>query len=192
MHLSEGILSTPIVATTTVGALALTGIMVKRLPYEKIPLVAMMSSAFFVASSFHIPLAGASVHLVLNGVLGAILGSYSVVAIALGLLLQFAFFAHGGLTSLGANILIFSLPALMVSWMIQRKNMLLLSLSGFVGIAGSAFLLSFLLFLCGKEFIQAAQIIFLSHIPVMIAEGIITIVLFRQIQRIKPELLIHV
>ena len=46
-------------------------------PQQKIPRASLFTAAFFVASLIHIPLPPASIHLVLNGIMGAILGYYS-------------------------------------------------------------------------------------------------------------------
>ena len=70
MHISEGILSAQVLvsgaALTTVG----TAIGLRKLDYDRIPQVAVLSAAFFVTSLVHIPIGPASVHLILNGLMG--------------------------------------------------------------------------------------------------------------------------
>jgi cobalt/nickel transport system permease protein len=80
---------------------------------EEIPRTALMTAAFFVASLIHVPLPGSSVHLLLNGLLGAVLGRRAALAIPIGLFLQMALFQHGGWTTLGINSVIMGLPALL-------------------------------------------------------------------------------
>lgn len=77
-----------------------------------LPKAALLTAAFFVASLIHIPVPPLSIHLVLNGFLGILLGFYALPAIVVGLFLQAVMFGHGGLTSLGVNALIMGLPAL--------------------------------------------------------------------------------
>ena len=57
------------------GGLAAAGVAyaLKKMDYDRIPQVAIMSSAFFVASLIHVPSGPASVHLVLNGLTGLVL-----------------------------------------------------------------------------------------------------------------------
>jgi cobalt/nickel transport system permease protein len=74
MHISEGILSAPVLiggAALTAGG---TGVALKQLKNEDIPKVGVLSAAFFVAGLIHVPIGVASVHLVLNGLVGIILG----------------------------------------------------------------------------------------------------------------------
>ena len=74
MHISEGILSAPVLICS--GAIAAAGTIngLKKVDYEHIMPTALLSSTFFVASLIHVPLGPGSVHLVLNGLLGIILG----------------------------------------------------------------------------------------------------------------------
>ncbi|MEN8447025.1 MAG: CbiM family transporter, partial [Cyanobacteria bacterium J06555_13] len=69
----------------------------------KVPKAALLTAAFFVASSIYIPIPPASVHLLLNGLLGVILGYFSFPAILIGLFFQALIVGHGGWTSLGVN-----------------------------------------------------------------------------------------
>ena len=74
MHISEGVLSAPVLAGGWVLAAAGTAIGLKRLDYDRLMTVAILAAAFFVASLVHVPIGPASVHLILNGLLGVILG----------------------------------------------------------------------------------------------------------------------
>ena len=75
----------------------------KKLRNEDIPKVGVLSAGFFVAGLIHVPIGFASVHLVLNGLVGIILGWLSFPAIFVGLLLQSIMFQYGGITALGVN-----------------------------------------------------------------------------------------
>jgi len=106
-----------------IGGFILTGLLMWlgawRIRDEEIPRVAIMTSAFFVASQIHVPLPVGTAHLLLNGLLGVVLGPRALLAIPLGLFLQMALFGHGGWTTLGVNSCIMSLPALL-AWLLFR------------------------------------------------------------------------
>ena len=70
------------------------------------------TAAFFVASQVHFPVGPVSAHLLLNGVAGVVLGRRAPVALTVGLTLQALLFAHGDLTSLGVNAVVYCAPAL--------------------------------------------------------------------------------
>ena len=82
MHISEGVLSLPILAGGAACALAGLGYSLKKLPWRRIMSVGILSAAFFVATLVHIPLGPGSVHLIMNGLLGAVLGWAAFPAIA--------------------------------------------------------------------------------------------------------------
>ena len=106
VHIPDGNVLTPL---WLIGGYLLAGILVVmgswRIQDEEIPQVALLTAAFFVASLMHVPVPGlpSSAHLLLNGLLGVVLGRRAALAIAMGLLLQAVLLQHGGLTTLGVN-----------------------------------------------------------------------------------------
>ncbi|MEM6447040.1 MAG: energy-coupling factor ABC transporter permease, partial [Cyanobacteria bacterium P01_D01_bin.123] len=105
MHVPDGFLPLPIIlgGYATTGALTWLSLRhIDRLPNPQaaIPRASLLTAAFFVASWIHIPVPPASVHLVLNGLLGTILGYFAIPAIAIGLFFQAIMFNHGGLSTL--------------------------------------------------------------------------------------------
>ncbi|MFL5242803.1 MAG: CbiM family transporter [Gemmataceae bacterium] len=109
-----------------------------RIRDEEIPRVAILASAFFVASQIHVRLPVTSAHLLLNGLLGVILGRRALLAIPVGLFMQMALFSHGGWTTLGLNACIMGLPALLACLVfegIRRTPLLTRSWFRFVLIA---------------------------------------------------------
>jgi cobalt/nickel transport system permease protein len=113
VHISDGVLSWPWLAGgfAVAGALAVLGAW--RIQDEEIPQVALLTAAFFVASLVHVRVGPTSVHLLLNGLVGVVLGRRAALAIPLGLFLQAALIGHGGFTTLGVNSCILVLPALL-------------------------------------------------------------------------------
>lgn len=114
VHISDGILSAPWQAAGFAGAAVLIVLGMWRIRDEEIPRIALLTAAFFVASSIHVPVGNVtSVHLLLNGLVGVVLGRRAGLAVAVGLLLQVALLQHGGWLTLGVNTCIMGLPALL-------------------------------------------------------------------------------
>jgi cobalt/nickel transport system permease protein len=197
MHISEGVLSAPVLAIGA--ALAAAGISVglKKMDYEKIPRVAVLSSAFFVASLIHVPIGPSNAHLVVNGINGLLLGWLCFPSIVVALVLQAILFQFGGITVLGINTVNMALPAVICYYLFSRlvnRKQGPLSLAsafacGFVAVFLSGILVALCLVFTEKSFISVAQLIVLAHLPVMIIEGIITLFCVAFLARVKPELL---
>ena len=67
MHIVDGALTAPILATGAAAAVAGVAVGLRKLDYDRMPQVAVLSAAFFVASYIHLPVGFTSVHLILNG-----------------------------------------------------------------------------------------------------------------------------
>jgi cobalt/nickel transport system permease protein len=83
-----------------------------RVRDEDIPRIGLLTAAFFVTSEIRVDVGPTSVHLLLSALVGIVLGSRAVIAVAIGLFLQKVLLGHGGFTSLGLNCVIIALPAL--------------------------------------------------------------------------------
>ena len=103
MHIAEGVLSAPVLITGAVVAAGAVAYGLKKLDPRQVMMAAILGAAFFVASLIHIPVGPSSVHLLLNGLLGVLLGWSAVPVIFVGLLLQAIVYGFGGLTVLGVN-----------------------------------------------------------------------------------------
>lgn len=197
MHISEGVLSAPVLISGAVLAAAGSGIGLKKLDYDRLPQVAVLSAGFFIASMVHVPLGPTSVHLVLNGLLGIFLGWVSFPAILVGLLLQAVLFQFGGLTSLGVNTIIMAMPAILCyalwgAWVRSEKRAISATASflcGFSGILFGSLFLALALAFTGEAFLAVSKLAVLSHVPVMVIEGLITTFCVQFIKRVKPEML---
>lgn len=207
MHISDGVLPGQICVLAYAITGGVTWFTLRRInrtsvPHEEMPKAAMLTAAFFVGSSLPIPIPPVSVHLVLNGLLGALLGWYAWPAIVVGLLLQALLLGHGGLTTLGLNALQIGLPALVAFGFFELRHRLLRGvsdsirfklfafISGMLGLGLSVFLLM-LAFLAGFEVASEQQpimLILLAHIPLMLIEGYFTLMLASFLRRIKPEI----
>ena len=197
MHISEGVLSAPVLASGIALTAACTTVGLKKLDYDRIPQVAILSATFFIASLVHVPLGPANVHLILNGLMGVFLGWVAFPAIMVGLILQALLFQYGGLTSLGVNTVIMAFPAVVCFYTFKegiksRKtavSMLSSFLCGLVGILLSGLLLALSLVFTGEHFIGIAKLVVIAHLPVMVIEGLITTLVVKFLKRVKPEML---
>ncbi|MGO9571632.1 MAG: cobalt transporter CbiM [Desulfomonilaceae bacterium] len=197
MHISEGVLSAPVLATGAVLSLAGVAIGLRKMDYDKLPEVGVLSSVFFVASLIHVPIGPAAAHLVLSGICGLILGWMAFPAILVGLVLQALLFQFGGLTTLGINTFNMAFPAVLAGFacgrFIQSPSAVARGVAEFVAGAGaifcSAILVAASLVATGEPFYAAARFIVLVHVPVMVTEGIITIFIIEFVRRVRPEML---
>ncbi len=196
MHISEGILSGQVLSAGAVIAVAGTGIGLKKIDYDKIVHVAILASAFFVASLIHINIGPASVHLILNGILGLLLGFAAIPAILTALLLQSVLFQFGGLTALGVNVVIMAFPAVLVHYLFlpllgksSKLNFTAGFLAGFFSILFSSLLLGVALWFTDKNFFETSLAIIMTYIPVMLIEGVITGFCVTFLLKVYPEII---
>jgi len=195
MHISEGILSAPVLISGAALTAAGTFIGLKKLDLDRIIEVSMLTATFFIASLIHVPIGPASVHLVLSGLLGIMLGWACFPAILVGLLMQALFFQYGGLTVLGINTLVMAAPALLCFYLVRPliKNSKTRPAAGFLAGSLSIFLsatgLALALALTDSGFMATAKIAIAANIPIMVIEGFITMFVVTFIGRVHPDLL---
>lgn len=195
MHISEGILSAPVLlggaSLTAIG----TMIGLKKLDLDRIMEVSMLTATFFVASLIHVPIGPASIHLVLSGLLGIMLGWVCFPAIVVGLLMQAVFFQYGGLMVLGVNGFIMAFPAVLCFYLARPLlgRAKTLPLAGFIAGSGAIFLsaicMALALAFTDVGFLTTAKITILANIPIMVIEGFITMFIVVFIGRVHPDLL---
>ncbi len=196
-HIPDGVLSWPVLASGIVTSLAGCAYGLKKLEPMAIPRTAVLSASFFVAALVHFPVGPTSVHLMLNGLIGLLLGWVAVPAIMIGLLLQALLFGFGGMIVLGVNTFNLALPALLCHGLFQlsRKShnhkliILTAGICGFLGVSLTAVLVALSLALSGKEFISAAQLVVFAHLPIMVIESVFTASAIALLLRVKPAAL---
>ncbi len=197
MHMSDGILSAPVWIGSYVVAASIVAATTRRMNPQDIPKVAVMTSVFFVASLIHIPIGPTSVHLILSGLVGIVLGPMAFVSILLGLVLQAFLFQHGGITTIGANSVMMGVPALLAYRIFNlrkrfhfRSNEAIFgAVAGATGVFLGTVILAMLLVTTGSEFIGVAKYAALAHLPVMVIEGIMTGFIASFLMKVKPEIL---
>ncbi len=197
MHIVDGALANSVVAGGAVLAVGGIAMGLRHMPMEKIPVAGVLSASFFVASLIHVPIGPSSVHLIMNGLAGIVLGWAAVPALFVGLLLQAVFFGFGGLTVLGINTVNIALPAV-AAWYLCRGGVrssdariaaLWGALAGGLSIALTTIMVAASLALSGEEFYPAAKFVFFAHIPVMVIEAGLTAAAVHLTRLVKPELL---
>lgn len=196
MHISEGVLNAPVLIGCGITAAACTAIGLKKLDYERIMNVSLLTATFFVASLIHVPFGPGNIHLVLNGLLGIILGWGCFPAIITALLLQAVFFQFGGITVLGVNTMIMALPAICAFYMVRpwlkqngRKRAWAAYCGGFFAIFLSSVLMALTLVFSDKGFVTTAKLIFAAQLPLMIIEGFITMFTVIFLAKVQPDFL---
>lgn len=196
MHISEGVLSGPVLAAGAVIAITGTSIGLKKINYDEIVHVAILASAFFVASLIHVNIGPASAHLILNGIVGMLLGFAAFPAILTALVLQSILFQYGGLTTLGVNIVVMAVPAVLAHYLflplVGRSSTLTFTagfLAGMFSILLSSLMLGAALWFTNQDFFKTSLTIVMAHIPVMIIEGIITGFCVAFLLKVYPEIL---
>ncbi|MHB1033191.1 MAG: cobalt transporter CbiM [Pirellulales bacterium] len=201
MHIWEGVLSQSALGTgVLVAGAALTAagtaIALRKLDYEQVPRVAVLSSTFFVVSLIQVPLGPASEHLTLNGLVGLVLGWAAFPAMLIALFLQAAL-GVGGLTALGVNTLNMALPAVACYYLFNRaaRNGTHTAAfwygfaAGAIAILASATMTALTLLAAGDAFRNVSLLMLLGHLPLAVIEGLVTgsVVVF--LRKVQPELL---
>ncbi|MGX9365079.1 cobalt transporter CbiM [Desulfoplanes sp. PS50] len=196
MHISEGILSAPVLGAGMVLAIAGTAVGLKKLKEDKIPQAAILSAAFFVASLIHVPIGPSSAHLILNGILGLMLGWVAFPSILIALLLQGVLFQFGGITTLGVNTVIMATPAVgcyyLFSGFVHKPGAVSYAASfacGFLSVFFSSLLVGAALMFTQENFLSVAWVVVLAHLPVMIIEGLVAVFCVSFLKKVQPELL---
>jgi cobalt/nickel transport system permease protein len=196
MHISEGVLSGPVLLAGGALAAAGTAVGLKKLDYDRIARAGLLAAAFFVASLIHVPIGPSNVHLVLNGIVGLILGWGAFPAILVALLLQGVLFQYGGLTTLGVNTLIMAVPAVVCFYLcgplVCRRPALALPAAfvcGFGSILLGAVVAGAALMFTEENFLEVTLLIITAHIPVMFIEGLITVFCVAFLCQVQPGLL---
>jgi len=197
MHISEGVLTAPVLLAGGVGTILGLAIGLRRMNVREIPKVALLTAAFFVASLVHVPIGPSNAHLVLNGILGILLGWTAFPAIFIGLFFQAVLFQFGGLTTLGVNTLNMAVPAVIMGALARpalRSNsglfaMVMTAIAGAGAIIMSAVMVAGSLALSGESFVAVSKLIFVAHIPIAIAEGVLSVLIISFLFKTKPEVI---
>lgn len=195
MHIADGVLTPEITAViTAVSAIAFYRA-IRTIKEEEIPLTAVASAMFFIASFIHVPFGVTQIHLILLGVIGIFLGFSSFIAILIALILQALLLGYGGVVSIGVNLFIMAAPALIVYYINKNEMFLKINekirffLIGFLGAFFATLFLVAILYFSKEHYEWAAYSIFGVNIFTMIIEGMVSMFLLMFIKKTYPKIL---
>ena len=180
---------------------------IKRDNYTQanIPKASLLTAAFFVASLIHIPIPPTSVHLIFNGLMGAVLGFYAFPAISIGLFFQAVMFQHGGMSTLGINAIILGVPAIAAHLIFRQrdrfgsKRQAMTKVLSFAAGAGALLLSATMLAVLLVTHISPDMDVNAERTAILISmgsyaiqaviEGVFCVMLVSFLEQVKPELL---
>lgn len=170
------------------------------------PLLAVAGAFMFILSSLKMPsVTGSCSHPCGNG-LGAVLFGPTVVSVlgVIVLAFQAILLAHGGITTLGANDFSMAIVGPIAAWLIwkgTRKIGWSPSYAIFLAAVMGDWLtyvttavqlsLAFPIPTFGSALVKFIAIYAYTQVPLAIAEGLLTVVIFRYIMRLRPDILVR-
>lgn len=196
MHISDGVLPPAVWVSGCAGAALAVGVALRGYREDRALEIGLLAAVFFVASSIHVPLPGAEVHLMLTGLVGIILGTLAPIAILVALFLQAVLLGEGGLTALGVNTLTMSggalVAALVYRGLRSGRRPVRPEVAGGIA-ATSAVLTSGGLFVLAmavgdQALATVARVAFVLHLPVAAVEGVVTAFAVGFLHRVRPEM----
>ncbi len=200
MHLADGVLSLPALALSAACTAAGLAIGLRRLTPETMPVAALLAAVFFVIGTIHVPVGVGSVHLILNGLIGLLLGWLAFPVIFVALILQALLFAFGGFAVLGANTLLLAAPAVLAHYALrpllrapapsQRRLLLAGAAAATIGILGATLIASALLWSTGQDaFIGLIALLGAAQLPAWLVDAAVSALVLAALGRVLPRAL---
>jgi cobalamin biosynthesis protein CbiM/cobalt ECF transporter T component CbiQ len=171
---------------------------------ETKPLLALMGAFIFVVSALKLPsLTGSSSHPTGSGLAAIVFGpAIASVLSLIALIFQATLLAHGGITTLGANVFSMGIMGPAGAWLIwaickkvraptQAGVFLAVSLSDLVTYITTSFQLAIAFPSTGftNAFLKFAGVFAVTQIPLAIAEGILAVFIFEFLLKYKSQIL---
>ena len=176
---------------------------VDKTPESK-ALLAVSGAFMFILSSLKLPsVTGSCSHPCGNGLSAGLFGpAVTSVLATIVLVFQALLLAHGGLTTLGANIFSMGIVGPFVAWIVY-KGCLKVNLNSTIAIFFAAFLGDLLTYVAtsfqlalafpapsfGAALVNFLIIFAVTQIPLAIGEGILTVIIWDRLKAYKPKLL---
>jgi cobalt/nickel transport system permease protein len=197
VHISDGVLPPTMLAAGFLLTLILLFFSMRGMLIEEIPKISLITAALFVASLVHFPVGPTSVHLVMNGLAGILLGRRAFIGVFVALTLQAVFFQHGGLSVLGVNAFNIGIPALL-AWQLfesrrglesPRLEVVFGALAGGLAVLASVLMVSLELLALGEAFNEISLLVIGAHLPVILIESLVVGGAAGFLLKVKPEML---
>lgn len=200
VHISDGVLDPWLWESGWAITVVILAYTLSKMKTEDVPRLSVITAAVFVASLIHMQVGPTSVHFILNGFAGVMLGILAFPCIFVALVLQCFLFGHGGVTTIGINTVNMGVPAL-IAYLIfktgtkldirpetKNKASLFGAIAGGVGVVLALLFLATELITTGEEFYETTVLVVTAHLPIIAIEAIFTGVLAGFIATVKPEM----
>lgn len=200
MHLADGVLGVPALVVSAGCTAAGLALGLRRLTPETLPGAALFAAVFFVIGTIHVPVGLGSVHLILNGLIGLLLGWLAFPVIFVALILQALLFSFGGFAVLGANTLILAAPAVLAHYALRpllrapapsRRRLLLTgAAAATLGMGGATLIAAALLWSTGQQaFMGLIALLAAAHVPAWLIDGAVSALVLAALGRVLPRAL---
>ena len=196
-HIPDGVLSLPGLAVGTLAGAGGLWLGVRQLGDRDIPRTALLAAVFFIASSLAFPLGPTSVHLLLGGLMGLMLGWKAFPAIFVGLLFQALLFGFGGLTVLGVDLLNMALPGVLLAMAVRpfisaahpARSATLAGLAAALSVLVTAGLVGMEVAVSEPAFAPAVGVMTVAYLPLSVLEALVTAFVTLYLLKVKPEMI---
>lgn len=211
MHVPDGFLDLPTSVTTGVVAAGAVGVALRRSKAELGDAGAVragLTACFvFAAQMVNFPVAsGTSGHLLGAALAVALVGPWTACLVMTSVLMvQALFFADGGLTALGTNIVLMGVVGVLMAWLVQKAGTtltrgrvagpggvaLLAGISAFVSVPMAALTFALLFAAGGAVPVSFATLVTMmvgTHLVIGIGEAVITSAVVGAVAATRPDL----
>ena len=198
-HIPDGVLSAPVLIGGAVLAAGGIAVGLRALDEASIPKTAILAAVFFVASLVAVPIGPSSIHLLLAGPMGLVLGVAAIPAVFVGLLLQAVLFGFGGLTTLGVDVVDIAFPGVILAagvrpWLarVAGRGPAAAAIGGGVAAAaviGTAACVAAALALSSADHLPSLRVIAVTYLPLAVVEAVIGGFVVPFLMTVKPEVL---
>jgi cobalt/nickel transport system permease protein len=206
VHIPDGMLDTKTWVTTWAGSVGALGYAArqarKTLTDSKIVLMAVLAALIFALQMLNFPVAGGTSGHFAGGAAAAILlGPWQALLVMAGVLgVQALFFADGGITAFGANVLNMGIVGVFVGWSVYRaiagrtpsvsRRSIAAFVAAWAGCFSAALAAALELWISGRAPLGTVMgAMGFWHAIIGIGEGLITAGLVTYLARTRPELL---
>lgn len=200
MHLADGVLTLPVLATAAICSAAGIAVGLRQITPQTLPVAALFAAVFFIIGTIHVPMGIGSVHLILNGLIGLLLGWLAFPVIFVALLLQALLFSFGGIAVLGANTLLLAVPAILAHYVLRplllqpapSRRLLLFAgaMGATIGIVGAVLLAAAMLWITGRDALFGLiLLVSVAQLPVWAIDAAVSALVLASLGHVLPSIL---